>query len=126
MDQDGGVGDDDTDDQTGSPERLRDVTAQPLATADLQIREPGGGFGFSISLARSLARSRQAGGMGEFDRTEESIAAGDYYLSLPAHAWAVILISQSCGWRSLSIGMWDLTVALPYNTLRVIRFAKLS
>ena len=31
----------DTDDQVGSPEREIDVTSQPRATADLQMRVPG-------------------------------------------------------------------------------------
>ena len=40
LDQGGGSGDDVTDDQLGSPERLIDVTSQPRATADLHILEP--------------------------------------------------------------------------------------
>ena len=40
VDHGGGSGEDVTDDQDGSPDRLIDVTSQPLATADLQILEP--------------------------------------------------------------------------------------
>lgn len=40
LDQGGGLGEDVTDDQTGSPDRLMETTVQPRATALLQIREP--------------------------------------------------------------------------------------
>jgi hypothetical protein len=40
VDQGGAAGEDVTDDQTGSPEREIDVTSQPRATADLQMRDP--------------------------------------------------------------------------------------
>ena len=40
VDQGGGLGEDVTDDQVGSPEREMEVTSQPLPTATLQIREP--------------------------------------------------------------------------------------
>lgn len=43
-DQGGGVGEDVTEDQVGSPERLILVTSHPLATADLQILEPKNPF----------------------------------------------------------------------------------
>ena len=42
LDHDGGMDDDVTEDQTGSPDRLKEVTSQPLAAATLHIREPGG------------------------------------------------------------------------------------
>lgn len=41
VDHGGGSGEEDTDDQVGSPDRLMDVTSQPRPTATLQIREPG-------------------------------------------------------------------------------------
>ena len=40
VDHDGGFGEEVTDDQVGSPERLMEVTSQPLPTANLHIREP--------------------------------------------------------------------------------------
>ena len=42
VDQGGASGEAITEDQEGSPEREMDVTSQPRATADLQIREPFG------------------------------------------------------------------------------------
>lgn len=39
---DGALGEDVTADQVGSPEREMEVTSQPLPTATLQIRDPGG------------------------------------------------------------------------------------
>lgn len=38
----GGVGEEVTEDQTGSPDRLKDVTSQPRPAATLHIRDPGG------------------------------------------------------------------------------------
>ncbi len=40
VDHGGGSGEEDTDDQVGSPERLMEVTSHPRPTATLQIREP--------------------------------------------------------------------------------------
>lgn len=40
MDQGGGVGEEVTADQVGSPEREMEVTVQPREMADLQMREP--------------------------------------------------------------------------------------
>lgn len=40
LDHGGGSGEEETEDQLGSPERLIEVTSHPRATADLQIREP--------------------------------------------------------------------------------------
>ncbi len=40
MDHDGGVGEDVMEDQLGAPEREKEVTSQPRATADPQIRLP--------------------------------------------------------------------------------------
>ena len=41
LDHDGGMGDDVTEDQDGSPDRLKEVTSQPLPAATLHIRDPG-------------------------------------------------------------------------------------
>lgn len=48
VDQGGGLGEEETEDQTGAPERETDVTVQEREIADLQIREPGeeGGVSF--------------------------------------------------------------------------------
>lgn len=43
VDQGGGVGEAVMEDHWGSPEREKEVTVQPRAVADLQIRLPGGG-----------------------------------------------------------------------------------
>ena len=43
VDQGGGVGEEVTADQVGSPEREMEVTVQPREMADLQMREPGEG-----------------------------------------------------------------------------------
>lgn len=40
VDHGGAVGEEDTEDQVGSPERLIDVTSQPRPTATLHIRDP--------------------------------------------------------------------------------------
>lgn len=48
LDQEGGVGEEVTADQVGSPEREIEVTVQPRAAATLQMREPEGGVSEAV------------------------------------------------------------------------------
>ena len=48
VDQGGGLGEEETEDQTGAPERDTDVTVQEREIADLQIRDPGEEGGVSL------------------------------------------------------------------------------
>lgn len=81
MDQGGGLGEEETEDQEGAPERETEVTVQEREVADLQIREPE--VGGDVSLCEGY------GGRGSFIKvcvlhgnglTEEAIAAEHDYL----------------------------------------------
>ena len=95
------MGEDDTEDQTGSPDRLMETTSQPRATALLQIREPEERVqGLVGATGTGDSRGgRDVGGRreGEGEATEEAIPTGDDNFLVPAHGWtkeAQVLISH--------------------------------
>lgn len=76
------MGEEETEDQVGSPEREIEVTVQPRDTADLQIRDPGRRGKKVVRLVRDEKKKNKEmdGVMGRY--------RGSHCLRKPLFSWA--------------------------------------